>query len=480
MVVHLVKKQGVPAFACPSSDHSVLWPCSLVMLHDKPAAQPVQFAVQLEASVRLHGIEDEQHLVLSFDGDNLVPDKASLRPINVSLDTIRHEDYLEPRMLSLTLKEPCSVWYPRALGSDMARLDTPCRELVALASTTKVHVFFDGQWLGRKRGLLQQAVQTSSQLASVPLLSRNVFAHTYLHTPASILNLVEDADAALPSIEDARDDVLPPYERVSGKRARLPMSSTPPTHDKHLSKRLQANPWASPPRKRASPAPSTSSNATVEVDVFQELVQKAVDKALPDALRAEATLQNLVSSTVTAVLPSILQSILPSLLPPPPPPPTVIVPGPLNAHFHARLTTILDTAASAALDDMSNAADDAHHRLRAELSEELADHKVDVQMVKEDHLCSFERECGERREEFAEGIREAWEMVEDDVDAWARGRINEVEEEGEKAVRKVMDRLDEQGRTVPHRSKCFHCRKCTCEAEHERQSSRRAMSMPLL
>lgn len=111
------------------------------------------------------------------------------------------------------------MWYPRALGEG-ARLDTPCRELVALASATKVHIFFDGQWLGRKRGLLQSAVQTPSQLASVSLLLRNVFAHTYLQAPASILHLVDGADAALPSIEDARDDVLPPYERVSGKRAR--------------------------------------------------------------------------------------------------------------------------------------------------------------------------------------------------------------------------------------------------------------------
>lgn len=497
MIANLVKSQGVSAFACLSSHPSVLWPCALVMLHDKPVARAEQFAVHLEVSVRLHGVEGTQPLVLCFDGDNIVPGQASLSSVNVDvsrsdicLDTIAREGYADAHMLSLTLQEPCSLRYPRALGSEVARLDTPCREIFALANATKVHILFDAHWLGRKFGTLQHAILTSSQLAGIPL--RGVYAQTYTQVPSSILHLVDDADAALPSIEHAPDDPLPPYETVSAKRERQDTSSSPPAPDKHVSKRLiQTNPWASPFKVRGSPAPSTATDATVEVDTLQELVQIAVEKALPVALLADPTLPGLVSSAVAkalpALLPGILQGILPDMLPPPPAPapppaPVVVAVGPLHKHVVNHLNTIVDTAASKVLDDISNTADDAFHRIRTELSEDLADHKVDVQMVKDDHWRSFERECEEKAEALRQGISDVKEEVEEDIEGYKREKIDEIQEKidemGETAVGKVKRTLDVMANDV--RFGDTHCRRCQCEADQDGQRGQRSMSMPLL
>ncbi|KAH7413551.1 hypothetical protein DE146DRAFT_7 [Phaeosphaeria sp. MPI-PUGE-AT-0046c] len=504
MVVKLVQSKGASAFACPSSDHSVLWPCSLVILHDKLPAPTQQLSIHLEASVRIHSVQDEQPLVLCFDGDNLVPGKAFLGPVDVSLpayclNTIKREGYSESRMLSLTLKEPCSVRYPRALGSGVARLDTPCRQLVAIASTTEIHIFFDGDWLGRRRKDLQHAVQTSSQLTAVPLQPQSVFAHTYLQVPSSILHLVEDPDAALPSIEDPSNEALPPYERTPSKRARQDTSLSPSSLDKHLSKRLiQNNPWASPPRKRGTPAPSTSSDDTVKVDTLSELVQIAVNKALPDAIRADPTLKDLVSSAVAtalpALLPSILQSILPSMLPPPPPPPqapppptpvTVIV-GPLHNHIRHQANTVVGVAASRALDEISNAAYDALERIRAELSEDLTDHKVDVQMVRDDHFRSFERECEEKVEDFREELDDAKKAVMEDVELYQMDKLDEICQKMDKKEEMAVAKVEGTSNMTAHefaaesaRPRCWACRR-GAEAEDYGRSEKRAKSMPLL
>jgi hypothetical protein len=71
MVLNLVRDKGVPAFV---NDASVLWPCTLKILHSN-----AQFVVSLEHTISTHSVDDEQLFTLRYEGDNLVPGKSSLK-----------------------------------------------------------------------------------------------------------------------------------------------------------------------------------------------------------------------------------------------------------------------------------------------------------------------------------------------------------------------------------------------------------------
>lgn len=227
MVVNLVRQSGVPALAYPSSDVSSLWPCSLFLLYHEPASLPVlQFTALLKASVPFHGMDGAHPIVLVLDGDNLVPGSSSLDAPNVAIphsriNTISREGRPAPRMLSLALRGPPSLRYPRSWGH-VARLDTPCRELVHLARATEVHIVFDSQWLSRTSAQLNRAVRSTLKLSTVPVVPDSAYDLLYRPAPSSILHFVDHADAARPSIEHALDQAPPPYH-ASGKRQRQSM-----------------------------------------------------------------------------------------------------------------------------------------------------------------------------------------------------------------------------------------------------------------
>lgn len=80
MVLSLVRKEGVAALAYSANDVSVLWPCSLKILHSD-----AQFVVSLEHSYSIHGFDDKQLFTLRYEGDNLMPGKTSLGDVYISL-----------------------------------------------------------------------------------------------------------------------------------------------------------------------------------------------------------------------------------------------------------------------------------------------------------------------------------------------------------------------------------------------------------
>jgi hypothetical protein len=232
MLLSLVRKGGVPAFAYSVNDPSVLWPCCLKILHSD-----LQFVLSLEHTIPIPG-DGEQLLTLRYEGDNLMPGKSSLDSSlpdgsTELLHNIARQGKPQFRTLSLTLEAPCSVWYPHSFSSRVSSLHTRFHELLTLARATEVRILFDSSWVGKDNfARLQSAVEGSRQLTGVPVIPQ--FARLYQRADWSKLNFIQDAKSgaylpiedvaseAVPSIEDAVQDAPPPYAR---KRSRNSKSS---------------------------------------------------------------------------------------------------------------------------------------------------------------------------------------------------------------------------------------------------------------
>lgn len=182
---------------------------------------------------------------------------------------------------------------------------------------------------------------------------------------------------------------------------------------------------------------------TVEQDTLQDLVSFEVKKALPDALRVAVTadtLQELVASAVRNELEDMLPRMIrrarviglrPLLHPSPLPAPVVIVTSPLSQYIRAHVSSVITAASREALDDISNEATDHHERVRATLSEELADRRVDVTGVKDDYLAEFTHECDEvyekKKEKFTQEIKAMKATVVAEVDRYEEEMIGKIE-----------------------------------------------------
>lgn len=254
-----------------------------------------------------------------------------------------------------------------------------------------------------------------------------------------------------------------------------------PTPDQQLPKR---------PAQRATPAtPATEKSDTVEVDTLHELVTIAVKKNLPDALRDAAaadTLQDLVASAVRKELPSVLEDMLPRMLrraqvlgvrpplhPAPPPPPVVIIASPLNAYMRTHIDDLITAAGEQATNDIANEASDHHQRIRTELSEELAEHKVDVEMIKNDHLAHFSRECDDICLAKGEEMKKDLDGYEEELQEHLDGYEEEVGKRIEKKKTDVEVEID-----LRHEFACRRFAQKQALQEQGRGRKRRAASMP--
>jgi hypothetical protein len=228
MVLNLVRNQGVPALAYSVNDESVLYPCSLKILH-----ADAQFVVSLGHSVSIHGVDDQQLITLRYEGNNLMPGQTSLENVGIalsdtSLHSIARHGQPRPRTLSLKLRAPCSVWYPHSFGNRVTSLHNGFGDILTLARATDVRILFDINWLGKNLARLQGAIEGSRQLTGVPVIPQ--FTRLYQQADWSVLNCIQDGGyEAVPSIEDAvagapvKDEVHdapPPYAHVPSKRSR--------------------------------------------------------------------------------------------------------------------------------------------------------------------------------------------------------------------------------------------------------------------
>ncbi|KAJ6284674.1 hypothetical protein J3E71DRAFT_339037 [Bipolaris maydis] len=417
-----------------------------------------QFTLSLGHSVSIHGLVNPQLLTLRYEGDNLIPGNMSLGNVDIAL--------------------------PGKTGSG---LHTGFHKLLKLARATEVRILFDINWLEKSNlARLQSAIEGSRQLAGVPAIPE--FTRLYREADWSILNCTKDPEPeALPSIEDAVagapppigetvDDAPPPYARVSGKRSRNARTSLTP--DSPLPKRLlQDHTYPRPPKERASPASplsaksTASSTATVQVDIFQDLVTSAVEKVLPDLMRAQfpSILQDLLPEVLAGYSPS--PSLSPTRhssqlantptkhrpIPSQKLTPSTVVRSVISAYTETHLQRILADA----LDQASHQASELHNSANAEFEDNLADTRLDFAALKEDHLTAFNDECNEKLVEFKERLVE---------------EKDEVEAHADRVVLKTWDRLNRVDGEV-----CPQC-KCVCSTRHKQSEvsqARRAISLPL-
>ncbi|CAN9147357.1 unnamed protein product [Alternaria alternata] len=385
-------------------------------------------------------------------------------------------------------------------GNGMSSLETSFHKLSTLARATDVRIVFDTNWLGKKNlARLRSAVEASRQLTGVPVIPQ--FARLYQQADWSILGSIqgaksgphrstgdwtskaipsiEDAAAGAPPFEDAIYDAPPSYAQVSNKRSRHTRTSLTP--DSPPPKRLLQDPTCVPsPTEHASSASSPSSKstpsstATVQVDIFQDIVTSAVQKVLPDLLREQ--------------LPSILQDFLPGMLADPSPSPS-LSPTPRSSQSadtlaqHRRtlnkkptpaavIRTVISTATKThlqkfltdALDEAYEQVSELHNSASVEFEEHLDDTRLDFAMLKEDHIAAFNEDCNEKLVEFKERLVEGKDEAEVDVKAHA-----------DEVVVKAWDRLSMMDkRWCSH--KCLHDTK---DMAGKPTQKRRAMSLPL-
>ncbi|XP_014556837.1 hypothetical protein COCVIDRAFT_37550 [Bipolaris victoriae FI3] len=431
MVHSLVRKEGVPALAYRGCHKSMTWFCSLKIVHVGE-----ELAVSLEHSMPSHGVDHKQVFILRYEGDNLVPGKNSLGAIGLSvpaslMSTMQRHGNPNFQTLSLTLKKPCSIWYPKESTS----LHDDFPKLLTLARTKEVRIFFDTNWLAdRNFQTLQCIVTGSRQLAKISRTAQ--FSSLYQELDWLPLRFIQDANhgtdtatenpasGVIPSIEaeappfqDVVHDNPPPYTQPSGKRPRH--SSTSLTPDDYNPKRAREHSRSSLDMDGASPTPSlrakstVSSSATVSVDLFQDAVTSAVQQMLSSTLNKTLSevLQKELPSAIRRELPHVLEKIIqktiadsPSRCSSPIPPCTQILNEPThhvstpNSHFTLgkMIKGAVTTAVREALDEARDQSSELYTSASIELEEYSTELKGDLAATTEDHMVN----CNENLDEM--------------------------------------------------------------------------------
>lgn len=452
MVTNLLPKEGAPAWAYAAHDLTTKWLCSLKILHSN-----LQFGVSLAIHLPSHSAHDKP-LILRYEGNNLVPGKSSFTINNTTLPAeLARNGESKPGTLSLTLKEPCSLWYSKTSSSSL-RADFP--KLVNFARATEVRICFDSNWLGKHRKKFGDILKGSQEFAEIlhlpefiscyeqaqwPLLEFILNAGPVAHVPtkdlaSGVVPSIENAEIKVPPFEGVEHESPPPYAHVSGKRSRCAGSSPTPDYD---SKRVRNRSTPSTETECAAPPPSfradsiASSGATVEVDFFQERVTSTLKDVLPHLLesaRAELVKKELpkvvrkeLSQAVRAELPRVLEELVQKTLADhsprqrlSPTPPVTQIPdatihnGPILNH-HIVLRTIIEGAVTKVLREfLEDAADQAEQLYDAAVLEveERGDEVGRSIEVDIDHrLAAFNDELNEMEDESKQNIAECSEEI---------------------------------------------------------------------
>lgn len=440
-MIHVVPKKGVPALAYPDGA-SEPQQYTLKILCSISNSIP-QFVVSLEKSIP---VEDSKHLItLRYEGPNIVPGQCALRDDKTPappelLNDLARGGTSQIQALSLKLKEPCSVWYPKSLSNRKSSL-TGSNELLTLAKATKVFIVFDTKWVHQiSRPQLMSIIRGSTPLTGISVNSEFVDSYqrsdwsifdpaqdakpgTYLlneDLTSGVIRSIEDVGAGTPPTE-GEDDVAPPsYTHVTGKRLRDLHPSLKP--DTPSPKRVfQDTSHAFSPERAAS----TSSTDTVPVDLFQEAVEAAVKKLI-DTKYVEAAVEKhidtIVAKYVEAAVAKMLSDALHKELASEP-----LVKRAVSDSVKAHLGNTLDAKVEDALEQISEGLKSAEVKLE-EMRDEIW-HELETNT--EDQLAAFNDSCNarieEKSDEFKEFLEESQKGVEEHADA---------------VVREVYDRID--------------------------------------
>ncbi|EUC28239.1 hypothetical protein COCCADRAFT_109658 [Bipolaris zeicola 26-R-13] len=469
MITIHTRHGGIPALA--SATHPPHEPllCTLKILN-----KGVQFGVILELVLPTHGVADKRLYQLHCGGDNLVPGGNSLAKMDtlshkLSLSLLRYGE-TRPGTLSLSLKQPCPLWYPVGLS----KLDADFRKLLELARSPAIHIVFDIAWLSDQNLKELKCILGGSQkFISVPVLPELKKSHKEVdwliinhmqdaapeacvpaEDQASVVISIEHGEIKAPPFQDEEYDRPPPYAHVSSKRSRhAGPSLTLDAHD----------------LKRATPAPSlcaestASSCATAPVDLFQEAVTSAVKKVLSHLLRKELLRKKRLlrkkkllgkkklAQVVMKVFPQVLEELLQKT--------SAGHDDPTHDPTFSIIKGAIKSAYESYGEVMDNNLDQSLKSASIELEELNVELKGDLAARAEDEMASCNDHLNEMKAEFDQGVVE---------------RVGVLEDYADKVVLNTMDRLN--GLLDPVRTRVLHG---GGDVPFASEQSQRAMSLPV-
>jgi len=151
MVLHLVRKRGIPVLVSSRSDPAAPWPCTLFARYSETH---LQASLYLRFSVPVNGFSQDQIFTLIYDADNLVPGVNSIKPATTSLPQdqlgeLARSGNPQLRVLALAIKQPCPIHCPLSAGSLGPKngFDAPFHQLRKIAQATEIDVLLDYNWL---------------------------------------------------------------------------------------------------------------------------------------------------------------------------------------------------------------------------------------------------------------------------------------------------------------------------------------------
>ncbi|KAH7563560.1 hypothetical protein BM1_00607 [Bipolaris maydis] len=418
MVLHnLLSKEGVSALAYTADDASAPWLCLLRIVKSH---NDTQLGLYLEYPLPRPGIDDKQRIFLRYEGDNIVPGTISLTKLDISLPAtllteLGRNGSHQTRTLSLTLKQPCSVWHRKEAPNVCP--DFP--KLLKLARAREVRIVFDTNWLGTNYSKFHRISNGSKEFARVPILPN--FTNVYRQVEWSILSLLQgvsteadtpndDASAGEHIAQDVITQDPPPYQQESGSDGLSPAPDTPAT-------KRSRHPPDSPLLDSSTPTSNVSSTSTVPVNLFQEAVASEVKKALPGLLA------DFFGGMRTG------HSLSPRSSPTPPYTRIPNAPTRYDQTTNCRLTPISEmkrvmtsTLAQTFAQDIDRAfehasehASELYNSASIEIEEIVANARSDLAMISEDQKFGFNEYCCQQVDEFEQRVAEGKEEAEAEI-----------------------------------------------------------------
>ena len=456
-------KGGIPALAYAA--HRVLEPplYTLKILNNK-----MQLEVILELVLPINSVGNKRLYQLHCGGGNLVPGGNSLTrmdtPIShkLSLSLLRQGESRLGTLL-LSLKQPCSLWYPKGHSN----IDADFRKLLELARSPVIHIVFDTAWLSKNNSTqLQRILKGSQEFASVPVLPELKASHKEVDWPiiklmqdatpeayvpaedqaSVVISSIENAGAEAPRFQDVGYDEPPSYAHV-GRHLRPGRGLTPEIPG---SKRAREDSNSPSKTKRATRAPSlraespASSTATVSVDLFQEAVASAVEKVLSQMVQKDLlpVSDELLRKTPAGQSP--LRYLSPA-------PPCSRIPNVLPHHdatptHRPTLSTMIKEAVTTAVHEsldetFYNAVDQSCNSASIELAEYSTTLRCELETTKEDHMADCNDELNHMVVEAKQRLEEALETYAEEMLLRTEDRLNAI---GNRALSKGLLNVSEQ------------------------------------
>lgn len=411
MAHHVFRKGGIPALASPSDDPaSFSCRCSLVIKVD---AVGKRATILLEFRFPLHGFDAEQHISLVYDAENLIVGEITLGRFDLcpsqSLKISRH-DGSNLRILGLALRQPCAVLCPRSLESLVPTdsHDPRFLQLVALARATHLFVAFDYAWVHPDKTTQLLNILNISNFTGFAQ-TNNTFKRVdwTAFVPNAIANLRSEGLEAF--------EPPPSYADASLKRPRQSRTNSPNSPEistpkrRHLDHTSEVPPYS--PTEKATPTPQKPLSLPPGIPVeIQDAVDNAVERLLPDALRS--------------VLSDMLTELLPISRLSPSPQKTSSSRNPMTP-LHQLIVSHLTAHADEVAHQLSL---NVHDNAAVELQEQLDDHRLEMEVVKEDGLAEMNRFCDAKLQQ---------------LDDHSNVLIQSVEAEAVDALVSARDKFDE-------------------------------------